>query len=232
MTTMNTNTSSLHLPDPNNPKSLEAHKFSVLSEFGPIFNVIELALRDSVPKATDVFSLFGGPVDPSVHAGFTRYLCKQFLTSRHFPAEFEDPSDFEVDQVANCGLCLNRSQSQIRILKSSSGGIPKATSEARRRFYSSNQYLLPFNGGDRGGIQPQIPLSLVVLWTLADKFSFKEMEIACPRMELADGSVDCYWIAPWRFAEGSLGVNQVDSLAPDSDLEEIRPIEERKKARS
>ncbi len=231
MTTMITNTSYV-LPDPNDPESIETHKRGVLSEFGLVFSLIEQALQDSIPKATNVFSLLEGPVEPSVHAGLTRYLCKRFLASEQISSEDEYLSDLEVEQVANCGLCINRGQSQIRILKSTITGIPKATSDARRRFYSSNQYLLPFDRPNLKGEQPQTPLSLVVLWTLGNEYLFKEMEIACPRREREDGTVDCYWIASWRGNEGTVGVGRLEPVAADSDLDEIKPIEERKKATS
>jgi len=217
-------------PDPNDPNSIEAHKLNVLSAFDPLFTIIELALRDSVPQATNVFSLLEGPVEPTVHAAITRYLCKRYLSEQQVATEEE--VEIEIDQVANCGLCINQKQSQIRILKSTPVGIPKATSEARRRFYSSNQYLIPFEGSTSATAQSQTSLSLIVLWTLGEKFSFKGMEIACPRGEREDGNVDCYWIASWKGNAFSHGVPQLTAAIPDTDLDEIKPIEERKKASS
>jgi len=208
------------------------HKLSVFTAFAPVFDLIDRALRDSVPKARDVFALFDGPIDPSVHAALTRYLCKRFLASRNVFVEEEEVVDFEIEKVPNCGLCLNNGQIQMRILKAAVTGIPKASSDARSRFYSSNQFLLPFDSTSRSGVQPQSPLSLVVLWSLDDKFSLIGLEIACPRRERADGSVDCYWIAPWRRDDGRTLIKEAGPITPDADLDEIKPIEQRKKASS
>jgi len=231
MTTMNTQPL-LPLPNPNEPNNIEAHKLGVLTALAFAFDLIDRALRDSVPKARDVFALFDGPVDPSVHAGLTRYLCKRFLASQNVPVQEEEAVDFEVEKVPNCGLCLNNGQTQMRILKATLTGIPKASSDARSRFYSSNQFLLPFENSTRSITEPQTPLNLVVLWTLNDDFSFRGLEIACPRREREDRSVDCYWIASWPGDEGSATIKEVGPMSPDADLDEIKPIEKLKKASS
>lgn len=230
MTTMNANHQP-GVPDPNNPKSIESHKSQVLETFASIFDLIDQALRDSAPKATSVFALLEGPVDLSVHAGLTRYLCKRFLESRNVDAEEESSPEFEVEKVSNCGLCLNQGPCQIRILKAASYGIPKATSEARRRFYSSNQYVLPFALTAAQNSSATIPLSLVVLWNLDEDFNFERIEIACPRRERTDGTVDCFWIAPW-FRQEALLEPCAELSESSSDLEEIKPVEKRKKATS
>jgi hypothetical protein len=220
------------IPHPNDSKSIEAHRLYMLVEFGQLFDLIDRALRESVPKAKDIFSLLDGPVDLSVHAGLTRYLCRRFLASQNVPSEEEDGFDFDVEKIANCGLCLNQGQTQLRILKATAGGIPKASSEARSRFYSSNQFLLRFDQQGQNGTAPQTPLSLVVLWTLSEGFSYGGIEIACPRGERSDRSVDCYWITNWQGNQASSGSRRSDPLAPDLDLDEIRPIQKRKKASS
>jgi len=219
-------------PNPNDPQSIEAHRLYVLAEFGRLFDFIDRALRDSIPKAKDIFSLLDGPVDLSVHAGLTRYLCRRFLASQNISSEEEDTSDFEVERIPNCGLCLNQGPTQIRILKATTSGIPKAASEARSRFYSSNQFLLKFDDQSQDGIRAQTPLSLVVIWTLSDGFSYGGIEIACPRGERTDGSVDCYWISAWRGDQASQAPRQGGPMAQDLDLDEIRPLQKRKKASS
>lgn len=216
--------------DPNNPQSIQIHQHHVLTAFKSLFNLIDQALTDSVPKAKAIFSLLEGPVDLSIHAGLTRYLCKRFLDSQNVPTAEEESTDFEIERIPNCGLCINQGLSQVRILKATAGGIPKATSDARRRFYSSNQYLLPFATTNKTSQEPGLPLSLVVLWSLDGEYSYQGIEIACPRMEREDGSVDCFWIAPWKIEEGK-------SLRPgpsklEQDLDEIRPLAKLKKATS
>ncbi len=221
----------MSIPNPNDPKSIEAHKLRVLAEFGPLFELIDSALGDSVLKAKDTFLLLDGPVDLSVHASLTRYLCKQFLASQNVSAEEEDASDFEIERISNCGLCLNQGTTQVRILKATTTGIPKAASEARSRFYSSNQLLLELDWQRPESTWVQPPLSLVVLWELADGFSYGGMQIACPRGERRDGNVDCYWIVAWdRGAAGTMAPRQGSPMAPD--LDEIKPVRERKKASS
>src|SRR5882762_3669502 len=205
------------LPNPNEPGSVEAHKLNVLAAFASVFDLIDRALRDSVPKARDIFALLDGPIDPSVHADLTRYLCKRFLASQNVLVQEEEAVDFEIENVPNCGLCLNNGQTQMRILKATVTGIPKASSDARSRFYSSNQFLLPFDNASHPVAQPQTPLSLVVLWSLRDKFSFAGLEIACPRREREDGSVDCYWITAWRGDEGTTLIKETGPLTPDAD---------------
>lgn len=218
------------LDDPNALPSIQMHQRQVLAAFGSLFNLIDQALRDSVPKAKDIFALLEGPVDLSIHAGLTRYLCKRFLDSQNVPAADEESSDFEVERIPNCGLCINQGLSQIRVLKTTVGGVPKATSDARRRFYSSNQYLLPFAAPDKTNQELGLPLSLVVLWSVDGEYSYRGMEIACPRMEREDGSVDCFWIAPWK--EGNLKSLPPSPPKSEQDLDEIKPLEEVKKATS
>jgi hypothetical protein len=220
------------IPNPNDPKSIEAHRLYVLAEFGRLFELIDRALSDSVPKAKNIFSLLDGPVDLSVHAGLTRYLCRLFLASQNISSEEEDAFDLEVEKIPNCGLCLNQGPAQVRILKATTSGIPKAASEARSRFYSSNQFLLNFDDKGQTGMRAQMPLSLVVIWTLSDGFSYGGIEIACPRGERTDGSVDCYWITAWRGEDASPARRQGGPTASDLDLDEIRLLQKRKKASS
>lgn len=218
-------------PDPNNQNSIEVHKRSVLTEYAALFALIESALRDSAPKAKDFFSLMEGPVDLSVHATLTRYLCKRFLASQDISAE-EDDSSFELGKIPNCGLCLNGSGSQVRVLKATVNGVPKATSDARSRFYCSNQYMLPFGNANGPAAESQIPLSLVVLWTLDNDLQFRGMEIACPKRERADGSVECYWLAEWCGVQGAISISQDDATTQVTDLDEIRAIQKSMKATS
>jgi hypothetical protein len=218
--------------DPNEQNAVQAHKVSVITECAPLFDLIERALRDSASQARDFFLLVDGPVDLSVHAAWTRYLCKKYLASQSVLAEDEEDSSFEMGQVSNCGLCLNGSRSQLRILKATVNGIPKATSGARSLFYCSNQYLLPFEA-PIGALQPsETPLSLIVLWSLDGDFQFKGMEIACPKREREDGSVECHWIEDWQGAKGSASIAQVSPTPLGSDLDEIKPIQQNKKANS
>jgi len=66
----------LTLPNPNDPTSIIAHREAVLEAHARLFNLVNAALEDSIPKATNTFKLYGGPVDLGVHAGNTRYLTK------------------------------------------------------------------------------------------------------------------------------------------------------------
>ena len=68
-------------------------------------------------------------------------------------------------------------------------------------------------------------MSLVLLWSIDDAFSYEGLEIACPRGERSDGSVDCYWIIPWL----NRSIVPTDaSLGPEPsepDLEEIQSLD-------
>ena len=218
--------------DPNEQKAVQAHKAGVITEYAPLFDLIERALRDSASQARDFFLLVDGHVDLSVHAAWTRYLCKKYLASQSVLAEDEEDSSFEMGQVPNCGLCLNGSRSQLRILKATVNGVPKATSDARSRFYCSNQYLLPFDAPEGALTTAETTLSLIVLWSLDSDFQFKGMEIVCPKREREDGTVECHWIEDWQAAKGSNPITQAQPTSVGSDLDEIKPLRQNKKATS
>jgi hypothetical protein len=211
-------------PNPNDARSIQLHKETVLTGYGPLFDLMNLALRDSVPRATDFFRLLNGPMDLGVHAGNTRYLTRLFLASKDISSENEESLGFELDRVPNCGLCLRGPNYEIRILKASSDGVPRATSDARSRFYSSNQMQFAFVNGQRPDPQQPITLNLVVLWSMDASYSFAGLEIACPRGEQSDGRVDCYWITPWQAGESVPTLRESSSPRPESDLDEIRPL--------
>jgi len=211
-------------PDPNDEASIRVHRERVLTEYGPLFDLMDQAIRDSVPRATDFFRLLNGPMDLGVHAGNTRYLTRLFLASRDISAENEDSLGFELDRVPNCGLCLRGPNYEIRILKTTSDGVPKATSEARSRFYSSNQMQFGFANGQGPDSQQQITLNLVVVWSMDTSYSYAGLEIACPRGEQSDGRVDCYWITRWKAGEGLPTMRQPAPPSPEPDLDEIKPL--------
>jgi len=209
------------LPDPNDERAIEAHKNEVLTTYAALFELIDRALQDSIPKAKNVFDLLGGPVELTVHAGLTRYLTRLFLTSRNISTEEEEQIAFDLERVSNCGLCVNHGLCQIRILKAAPQGIPKATSDARSRFYCSNQYSLRFDRDESNSTNPT-PVTLVLLWSMGAEHSYGGLLIACPRRERADGTVDCYWITPWQRGEETLSIRETRPTAPESDLNEIR----------
>lgn len=209
-------------PNPNDPGSMDLHKDHVLAAYGPLFDLLDQALRISVPRANDFFRLLSGTIDLGVHAAITRYLTKLFLSSRDISTEDEYFLGFELERVPNCGLCLQGAGYEIRILKTSSDGIPKASSEARSRFYSSNQMQFGFENVKPTDSLKQVPLSLVVLRSMDTAYSYSGLEIACPRGERKDGSVDCYWIARWQFIEGQSIPHQPQPLSPEPDLDEIK----------
>jgi len=211
-------------PDPNDERSIQLHKDRVLAAYSPLFDLMDQALRDSVPRATDFFRLLNGPVDLGVHAANTRYLARLFLASKDISADNEESMGFELDRVPNCGLCLRGPNYEIRILKTSSDGIPKAASEARSRFYSSNQMQFAFANGQPPDSQPEIALNLVVLWSMGPSYSYAGLEIGCPRGEQSDGRVDCYWITRWQAGEGVLAVRRPVPPSSEPDLDEIKPL--------
>ncbi len=174
-------TTPIPLPNPNDKSSIKSHKEQVLKIHGPLFTLVEQALRDSVTRAMNLFGLLNGPVDLGVHATNTRYLTRLYLASQNVSAENEDAVDFELERVPNCGLCLRGSGYEVRILKSSPDGIPKATSDARSRFYSSNQLRFAFAKAQGQDSQSEeITLGLILLWSLDGEYSYAGLEIACP----------------------------------------------------
>jgi len=207
-------------PDPNNGESIQQHKQQVLIAYGLTFGLVDQALRDSVRRATDWFGLLGGSIDLSVHAAVTRYLTKLYLSARDVAVENEEAL-FELEKIPNCGLCLEGQGYEIRILKNSSEGVPKAASEARSRFYSSNQLQLTFSA-EHSASQPRVPLNLVLLWDMDSSYSYSGLEVACPRGERNDGTVDCYWKERWKSIEVAPILPEQAPPTSEADLDEIR----------
>ncbi len=230
MTDMAT-TSPIPPPNPNDDASVTAHRSRVLTDYGDLFDIVDQALRDSVPRATDFFRLLSGPMDLGVHAANTRYLTKLFLASRNVTSEDEESLGFELDRIPNCGLCLRGPGYQMRILKASSDGVPRATSDARSRFYKSNQLLFAFAHGQAADSLAQGALNLVLMWSMDSSHAYAGLEIACPRGE-KDGQVDCFWITRWQPGQTSGQVREQLPPALEPDLDEIQPVPQPKVASS
>jgi hypothetical protein len=218
------------VPDPNDPDSLDAHRRQVFDAYAPLFDLIDSALRIAVPQATDVFGLLGGPVDLAVHATLTRYVARQSLAGRAISVEDEEMTGYELDRVANCGLCIRSGACEARVLKAAVGGIPKSSSDARSRFYSSNQAVLRFGDGERELQVEATPISLVLLWSIDESFAYQGLEIACPRAERRDKSVDCYWIAAWDTRQSISPSLPPGSEGAESDLDDIRALDDGREA--
>lgn len=189
------------VPSVNDQAALQRHQDAVLSLFQRVFAIVDAALRDSVPKAKNIFGLFNGRPDRGVHATNTRYLVREFLVSSGVPAEDELDDGavcFDMEQIPNCGLCLHVDAAEIRILKTGAAGIPKANSGARSRFYCSNQLDLEFGDSELVENVSESDLKLIALWNVNAAFEFTGLQIACPIGEFGDGSVDCAWIAEWK----------------------------------
>jgi hypothetical protein len=67
-------------------------------------------------------------------------------------------------------------------------------------------------------------LNLIVLWSMGVSYSYAGMEIACPRGEQTDGTVDCYWIERWQANEGLPTRRELAPETSEPDLDEIRPL--------
>jgi hypothetical protein len=218
-------TSHLKLPDANDPKDIDRHQDAVLMRFREAFDLVDSALRDSIPKAKNIFALLGGYADRAVHAMNTRYLMKVFLQANEVSAEERSSNeDLNIESVPNCGLFVKLADAEIRILKTGPLGVPKATSAARSRYYSSNQMLLSFNERDSRETPCDLPLTLVLLWDIDEEFKYVGLEVACPRTTNSDGSVDCFWIARWNGGEQEAIPATVGPTIPGPDLEGIGPI--------
>lgn len=222
------------LLNPNDLRSIELHKQSIFRDYAAVLDAVDSALRESVPKAGDFFKLAEGTIDLAVHACITRYLTKLALGARQVPAEDEIEVLYELQRVPNCGLCVRLRNCEIRILKAGSDGVPRANSDARRSFYSSNQFVLQLRReGESTDSQPITVLGLVVLWDIGIDQEFAGIQIACPRGERKDGTVDCYWVAPWGASEQKR-VSELKALGgsgggSDTDFaEDIRPLDNRK----
>jgi hypothetical protein len=214
----------LRLPNPNDPEDIERHKQAVLEKFSAMFALTDSALQDSIPKANNIFALFGGGADRAVHAMNTRYLMKVFLSQNAVAAEEKTFDDLNIEWVPNCGLYIKQPEAEFRILKTGPWGVPKATSEARSRYYSSNQLLLGLSRNNSEESDSDLPITLVLLWDINDQYGYLGLEIACPRNTKKDGTVDCYWITRWNGSASAASPVETPPQAPDTDLEGITRI--------
>jgi hypothetical protein len=215
------------LPNPNDTNDIRRHREAVFNRFGNLFALADSALRDSIPKAKNMFALLGGNPDRAVHAMNTRYLMKVFLRANDLSIE-DQPSngDLSIEWVPNCGLFVRLADAEVRILKMGPFGLPKATSVARSRYYSSNQMLLKFSEEDPPNAPSDLPLALVLLWDIDEEYKYLGLEVACPRTTKDDGTVDCFWIEKWDGGHESRAVPTAGG--PDnsgSDLEGIGPMD-------
>lgn len=208
------------LPNVNDTQALHAHQHAVIKKFADILGSIDAALRDALPKALNIFKLLDGKVDLAVHAPNTRYIVKQFLAKRRTSAQDEDDVSFNLQRVSNCGLCIQTEFGTVRVLKATNDGLPKAMSDARIRFSSSNQLVFQFGPDETP--ERTSSLNLFVMWTMDREYQYTGIEIACPRRTDKDGNIDCFWIAKWQGDLQKLLPAPV--LAANQDLEEIKPI--------
>jgi hypothetical protein len=214
-----------NLPPVNDEKATTAHRDSVLRFYGDMFQEIDDALDDALPKVLSTFGLYEGPVDLAVHAPNTRYLVRQALNKKSTLTRDEDEVVFDMMRVSNCGLCVKTSFGEVRILKAPSDGLPKALSDARVRFSTNSQMVFHF----AEEVLERIPnLNLFVLWKMDAEFKYIGIEIACPRRTKNNGDIECYWIAKWP------GRNRIKLVEPSriskNDLDEITalPLDDKK----
>jgi hypothetical protein len=213
MTTMRQNNSIFVMPRRSDAGAVEKHQQAVFDHFGEIFQEIDVALRDALPKVKNTFALHEGPVDLAVHAPWTRYLVRLDLSKKRNAVFEEDEVEFDLLRVSNCGLCIRTGQGDIRVLKSASDGLPKAHSDARIRFVANNQLSFFF----AEEIAHLRTLNLFVLWRMDAEHNYLGMDIACPKETRDKGDIDCYWIAPWR-KSSVVTLNETKiPFAPDLD---------------
>ena len=222
------------VPSVNDQAALLRHQDAVLSHFQRIFAMIDAGLRDSVPKAKNIFGLLNGRPDRGVHATNTRYLVREFLFRSGVPAEDELEEGavcFDMEHIPNCGLCLHVDAAEIRILKAGAAGIPRANSCARSRFYCSNQLDLEFGDFEMVRAVSESDLKLIALWDVDACFQFTGLQIACPVGEFHDRSVECAWIAEWTgdlspdSAIRNTNTTTETEEAVENDLDGITPVE-------
>jgi hypothetical protein len=216
-----TATQILTLPDPNDASAVEQHRQAVLEHYRFVFEEVDRVLQEVVPKANDLFGLMGGPPDKAVHAMNTRYMVRATLGGRGIHAE-DEVVPIDLEWVANCGICIHVKGVEIRVLKAApNGDIPKANSQARARFYCSNQLQL-FDTEFEDDLSD---LKLIALWDVDSHYAYTGLEIACPRGELNDGTVDCFWTTRWSSSGNHIAVNSIPADS-ELDLDEIEAIDD------
>ena len=86
-----------NLPPVNDEKATTAHRDSVLRFYGDMFQEIDDALDDALPKVLSTFGLYEGPVDLAVHAPNTRYLVRQALNKKSTLTRDEDEAAGDIE---------------------------------------------------------------------------------------------------------------------------------------
>lgn len=208
------------LPHINDQQAINAHRAAVMTAFDEVFASINGALREALPQALNLFKLLDGSVDLAVHAPITRYIVKQSLARRNTDAVDEDEVSFSLKRVSNCGLCVQTPYGTVRVLKSTHDGLPKATSDARVLFSTTNQLVLEFV--PRKGAERVLSLNLFVLWSMSSDYEYTGMQIACPRHVDDEGVIECYWITKWKAAEATAVDPEIKPVS--DDLDEIKAV--------
>jgi len=205
------------LPRKNDAAGIEAHQNAVFQHFADIFYDIDQVLRLSLPKVKNTFALHEGPIDLAVHAPWTRYLVRLELAKKSKELFDEDDIEFDMIRVANCGLCVRTTHGDVRILKSSGEGLPKALSDARIRFVANNQMSFSF----AQEVLPKLEgLNLFALWRMDADHSYLGLDIACPKKADDKGIIECYWIARWR-KSAIIAAPRTPQVPVAPDLDEI-----------
>ncbi len=160
----------------------------VVRHIQPMVPLLFRAIEGALQKTRLFFDNDKTEIDRCLAPNLFRFYAKALLASEGQRATYEeetDRADYELQVLANNGLCLNYGKHEIRILKSDGDELPApGHSKARQRFWNWNgQMPIPFTYEEQGVADTidDFALHLIVLWdVIPNKYTLNKVWIACP----------------------------------------------------
>ena len=160
----------------------------VLARLQPIVPQFYSAIEGALQKTREFFEADNVDLDRSLAPNLVRYYAKRFLLAEGLPTEDEpaDVADFELQPLANNGLCLTYEGHEIRILKADDGELPApGPSKSRQKFWNWNgQLSLNFSYGEDVLSTSDVEaenLHLIVLWDVEPlRYKLNRLLLCCP----------------------------------------------------
>lgn len=160
----------------------------VVHHIQPMVPLLFRAIEGALQKTREFFDNDGTEIDRCLAPNLFRFYAKALLASEGQRATYEeetDRADYELQVLANNGICLNYGKHEIRILKSDGDELPApGHSKARQKFWNWNgQIPLPFTYDEPEASDSSngSSLHLIVLWDVdPNRYTLKKLSLACP----------------------------------------------------
>lgn len=160
----------------------------VVQHIQPMVPLLFRAIEGALQKTRLFFDNDKTEIDRCLAPNLFRFYAKALLASEGQRATYEeetDRADYELEVLANNGLCLSYGKHEIRILKSYGDELPApGHSRARKKFWNWNgQMPIPFTYGESQTVASpdDFALHLIVLWDVEPtKYTLNKIRLACP----------------------------------------------------